>query len=545
MSDQITGSIVPIVLALLVGGAEEVRSQVVTAEPVRRGAAAFVAPRPDATRDGEIRPAAGEGQPLAANVERVIRALESLGSPLPADVTARLERAAGERDVGAIRRLLDPQVLLVVGINPEERVKVGRGPAPAILQQGGYTPALVKVLNEAGAIRPLRITSPQSGPIVAGAAALSMARQDQRHLKQGEVPGGDPGRFLQAEMVTSPPMTEGLGGLGVEYTLALLYSSEAGKREATIGFELGPGTKDLASRGEVPVLFEVRPAIPVRFRILDHDGTPTVAHLSFVDRSGRVHPPQPKRVSPDLFFQRQIYRSDGGVVLLPPGRMTMTYGRGPEYRPVGREIEIPPHGGATIDVRLERWFDPGAYGYFGGDHHIHAAGCAHYTAPTQGIGPEDIFLQVKGEGLNVGCVLTWGPCYNYQRRFFGPHAHALSEPRTVMKYDIEVSGFGSQALGHVCLLNLRDQDYPGSDGTAAKGWPTWTSPVLRWAKAQGAVTGFAHSASGLEIDPGAAAGRLLAAHDRDADGSLTAAETVGVLLPASRGDPLRLPDVEG
>ncbi len=155
---------------------------------------------------------------------------------------------------------------------------------------------------------------------------------------------------------------------------------------------------------------------------------------------------------------------------------------------------------------------------------------AHYTAPTQGIGPEDIFLQVKGEGLNVGCVLTWGPCYDYQRRFFEPHAHALSEPRTVMKYDVEVSGFGSQALGHVCLLNLRDQDYPGSGGTT-RGWPTWTSPVLRWARAQGAVTGYAHSASGLEIDPGKATARLIAADDQDGDGTLTAAEAAGALLP--------------
>ena len=41
-----------------------------------------------------------------------------------------------------------------------------------------------------------------------------------------------------------------------------------------------------------------------------------------------------------------------------------------------------------------------------------------------------------------------------------PVPHKLSEPFTVLKYDVEVSGFGSQALGHVCLLNLRDQTYP-------------------------------------------------------------------------------------
>ena len=66
---------------------------------------------------------------------------------------------------------------------------------------------------------------------------------------------------------------------------------------------------------------------------------------------------------------------------------------------------------------------------------------------AQGVFAEDMFLHVKGEGMNVGCNLTWGPCYDFQRQFFEPTPHKLSEPFTVLKYDIEVSGFGSQALG--------------------------------------------------------------------------------------------------
>jgi hypothetical protein len=473
-----------------------------------------------------------EGQPLAANVERVVRALETLGAPLPGELVGELARAGVDRDGMTLQRRLDPRVLLVVTINPQERVKVGRGPARAVLQQGGYTPVLIKVINEAATTKPLRINSPQSGIVVAGAAELSMARQDQRSLKEGEVRGGAPGRFLQAEMVTTSPMTANLSGLRVEYALAMLYSAEAGRREATIGFDVGQGTQDLGFRGEVPILFEVRPAIPVTLRVRDVDGVPTVAHFTFVDGAGHVYPPQPKRVAPDLFFQRRIYRADGESVLLPPGRIRVTYGRGPEYRLISRELTVPERGPMTLDARLERWIDPSAHGFFGGDHHIHAAGCAHYTDPTQGIAPKDVFRQVKGEGLNVGCVLTWGPCYDYQRRFFRPRPDTLSEPRTVLKYDVEVSGFGSQAMGHVCLLNLRDQAYPGSEGTATKGWPTWTTPVLRWAKAQGAVTGYAHSGSGLEIDPKAASLRTIAALDGDSDGVLTPAEAARGLLPA-------------
>jgi hypothetical protein len=171
------------------------------------------------------------------------------------------------------------------------------------------------------------------------------------------------------------------------------------------------------------------------------------------------------------------------------------------------------------------------YGFYCGDHHIHAAGCAHYTNPTEGVFAQDMFLHVKGEGLNVGCNLTWGPCYEFQRQFFEPTINKLSEPFTVIKYDLEISGFGSQALGHVCLLNLRDQTYPGSDGTKTKGWPTWTTPVMRWAKNQGAVTGYAHSASGLGVNPPAAARRLLVALDTDRDSKLSPDEAAKGLLP--------------
>jgi hypothetical protein len=142
-----------------------------------------------------------------------------------------------------------------------------------------------------------------------------------------------------------------------------------------------------------------------------------------------------------------------------------------------------------------------------------------------------MFRQVKGEGLNVGCVLTWGPCYDYQRRFFLPRPDGVSEPLSLIKYDVEVSGFGSQALGHLCLINLRDQTYPGSEGTSTKGWPTWTTPLLGWAKAQGATTGYAHSGSGLEIDSKAASARLLSALDRNSDGSIGLMEAASGLLP--------------
>jgi hypothetical protein len=64
-------------------------------------------------------------------------------------------------------------------------------------------------------------------------------------------------------------------------------------------------------------------------------------------------------------------------------------------------------------------------------------------------------------------------------------------------HDLEVSGFPSSHAGHLVLLGLQDQDYPGT--RRIEDWPSWDLPILRWAKAQGAVAGFAHSGLGLLV----------------------------------------------
>jgi hypothetical protein len=474
-----------------------------------------------------------EGQPLAANVLRLLDALDYLGTPLPGTTGDSLRSAARRRDASSIQQLLDPHVLLAVEINPESRVKVDRGPAKAELQQAGFTPVLVKILNHSTGTQRLRIVSKQAGAVYGGVAPLSMRRQQQPGLRENQNTNQATDRFLSVEVFDRPPMTDQLSGLEVEYAIALIYSSEAGRREATIGFDIGQGNQDLGFRGEVPILFHIRPAVAVELHVVDAEGQPTVAKLLFRDKQGHVYPSQAKRLAPDLFFQPHIYRADGEVVLLPPGPLEMQSSRGPEFRVVSQQITVPTAATTELNVDLRRWVDPQQYGFFSGDHHIHAAGCAHYTSPTEGVSPTDMFRQVKGEGLNVGCVLTWGPCFDHQRQFFSPSIDAVSEQWNILKYDLEISGFGSQSLGHVCLLNLRDQTYPGSGGTSTEGWPTWTTPVMRWAKEQGGISGYAHSASGLWIDPESAAGRVLLQCDQNKDGYVAEAEARDCLLPAS------------
>lgn len=472
-----------------------------------------------------------EAQPLGANAARVIEAFDYLGArPFSAEEVATIREAIAKRDAEAIQRALHPHVLFEIHLNPESRVKVARGGlGKPVLQQGGYTPVLIRIDNRAGVTAPLRIASPQAGKVYAGTSILSMKRQERPDLLENENTEKRSDRFLEVAMFRDQPMTPNLSGLEVEYAIALLSSTESGKREATIAFDVGDGTQDIGFRGETPVLFEVRPAIEVALAIRDHDGRPTTARLVFEDEYGRVYPAQAKRLAPDLFFQKQIYRSDGETVRLPPGRFTVQSSRGPEYRVRTEEIEIAADGTNRLEFALERWVDPMAHGFYGGDHHIHASGCAHYQFPTVGIDPGHVFPHVKGEGLNVGCVLTWGPGFEHQSQFFGQTANPVSEPLTLIKYDLEISGFGSAPLGHVCLLNLKDQVYPGTEGT--QGWPSWTVPPMRWCKEQGGVAGYAHSASGLHVEPEAEARRLLEKRDADGDGAISRDEAGDQLFP--------------
>jgi len=175
----------------------------------------------------------------------------------------------------------------------------------------------------------------------------------------------------------------------------------------------------------------------------------------------------------------------------------VTYTGGPEYVTGQKEFTVDAKGPSEVEFRLERWIDPTMHGWYSGDHHIHAAGCRHYQNPAEGVLPDDMMRQVRGERVNVSSVLTWGPDYYYQKQFFSGHDHPLSTERQLLHYDLEVSGFPSSHAGHIVLLNLRDQDYPGTKRLT--DWPTWDLPILRWAKEQGAVVGFAHSGWGLAV----------------------------------------------
>jgi hypothetical protein len=461
-----------------------------------------------------------ELQPLAAQAKRIAQALDQmLGAPLNKEQQADLDKALkltdADKAAEAIQKVFDPLCLVGVNINPESRVKVARGPAAARLAQHGWRVFLVKVHNEGGVTAALNCQSPN--------APVTVSTKNSPKPKTPKVDTGE--HWLGIELFDKQPLNARLSGLALEYRILALYSRDAGKREAKLMFDVGQGTQDLGFRNEVAVLFTADPAVEVQLEVIDDDGKPTMGQFVIRDAQNRVYPSRTRRLAPDFFFHDQVYRNHGESVLLPPGKYTFTYTRGPEYRVERREVMVPDRTASADKTphretfRLRRWIKMTDYGWVSGDHHVHAAGCKHYEVPTQGVTPADMMRHILGEDLNVGCVLSWGPCWYHQKQFFSGEVDKLSTKDYLMRYDVEVSGFPSQHAGHLCLLRLKEDDYTypretefdwsfGGERGRFKGrktqligeWPTWDLPILRWGKEQGGVVGFSHSGWGLKVN---------------------------------------------
>jgi hypothetical protein len=439
-------------------------------------------------------PAAVPLQPMAQQARQLSEALDYLGQPLTLQEQKRVNDAIGMPDeaaaVEALERVFDSHVLVNVDINPESRVKVEQGEARPELIEGGARLFLVKVSNLAHVTAELNVVSPNGGNVY----IESNGRPDPPITL---MPQESKDRWAEISLVQRPPLRKRLSGLAVEYQILQVYSRDGGQRSAKISFNVGQGSQDIGFRNDVTIVFNATPTRQITLRVKDEAGLPAMASFVIRDRVNRLYPLPSKRLAPDFFFQPQVYRADGETVRLPTGYYTIQYNGGPESLPHSREVEVNAEGPAELAFQLDRWIDPAKFGWYSGDHHIHAAGCAHYMNPTEGVEPRDMLRQILGEQLNIASVLTWGPDYYYQKQFFSGHDDPLSQTDRLMHYDLEVSGFPSSHAGHIVLLKLKDQDYPGAK--RIEDWPTWDLPIFRWAKAQGAITGFAHSGWGLQV----------------------------------------------
>jgi hypothetical protein len=322
---------------------------------------------------------------------------------------------------------------------------------------------------------------------------------------------------------------------GQAYALLIEYFQGGGSADVRLEWDDGP-----LNPSRIHLQFDASPAVPVAFRVQDDDGAPTMASFTITDGIDRyeqipidntkygqtlnfgysdydrraqreyeyytpdlkgIYPLPSKRLAlidpyPDQYFHAQVYRGDGEHALLPPGAYRVAYTKGPEYLIQTKSIVVPEDvAQLELSFQLKRWIHMRNHGYYSSDSHIHASGCCYYTNPEEGLRPEHVWRMQLGEDLNVANILNWGPNWYHQKEYFTGKDHPLSKPDYIMRYNVEMSGFPSSHAGHIVLLGLREDDYPGT--TMIEDWPTWNLPILRWAKDQDAVTGYAHSGWGL------------------------------------------------
>jgi hypothetical protein len=436
-------------------------------------------------------------QPLAQQVRQLETTLEFLGEPFsPTDrdgINTVLSNPDEAAAISELQSILDRHVLAVVTINAESRVHVVQGAASPELVEAGTRLFLVKVRNEAGVTAALDVQSPNSQPVHFSAWKDSSPEPPER-ITIEDVRN----RWAEISLYKEQPFTNRLSGLAVQYAILQIYSRDSGQRLARLSFDVGQGSQDIGFDKDVEILFDVKPARTILLQVTDHDGASTMASFVLRDRLGRIYPNPSKRLAPDFYFQPQVYRRDGETLRLPDGSYEIVCTGGPEYITETRSLRVSSETeGAKVGFQLRRWIHPRKFGWYPGDHHIHAAGCSHYVTPTQGVDPAVMMRQVEGEHLSVGCVLNWAPCYYHQRQFFTGHDDVHSRPETILHYDLEISGFPSSHCGHLTLLGLKEQRYPNAQ--RIEDWPTWNLPILQWVKSQGGIAGYAHSGWGLAV----------------------------------------------
>lgn len=432
-----------------------------------------------------------ERQAFTAQATRLIDAMNFAGSPISDEDVAAINAASKIEDdseaVNTLQRILNAYTLVDVQISPEARVKLHQGEAKPLLREQGWRAFLVRVHNEPRVTARLDVDSKNSGETMDFGREGVISAEDVRE------------RWLKVEMVDRKPLNPTLSGLALEYRIVTIFSRDAGDREGHIAFNIGQGTQDIGFRNDLNILFDCQPAVKVALNIQDYDGSPTTCAIVVQDEKGQLYPLPARRQAPDFFFQEQVYRASGENLLLPPGNYDIMYSRGPEYLRENIKLAVADVETQTLDIKLKRWSNPEAKGWISGDHHIHASGCSHYQSPDVGVNAEVMMRHIEGEALNIGNVLTWGPGWDHQKKNFSGKDDEISTDRNVIRYDVEVSQFPSDHTGHLCLLRLKEDDYPGTEKKA--DWPSWGLPIMQWAKEQGGVTGPAHSGWGLDVFP--------------------------------------------
>jgi hypothetical protein len=192
------------------------------------------------------------------------------------------------------------------------------------------------------------------------------------------------------------------------------------------------------------------------------------------------------------------YIEGSGWIDVPAGTTRVTVGRGFEWRPSDRTLQVV--SDTTVTMTLTRFVDLGGEGWFGGDFHTHS----NHPPVDYTITPEIALRVARAEGLSVVHLLDQGS------QFTGA-PHAVSDSATKLFYAYE---HRNQVYGHCSLPALRTTIPTGCCLPPAPAYPMLTDLRNQYVPSQAAMIVLAHphSTDDYFYDdgwPGAGLGREL------------------------------------
>ena len=244
---------------------------------------------------------------------------------------------------------------------------------------------------------------------------------------------------------------------------------------------------------------------PARVEVLDQEGKGYMAEDAIPvdgDRTDRKEPwtgtaeEALARLKPEVqnHFSRtlQFYSGGSSRLVLPSGPYHVKIRKGFEFETVEQRVEVLPGQESELTLRLPRWADMRAQGWYSADHHLHIARSHRDLDPV-------LSKWMQAEDIHIATFLRWGHSqgfHNTPQYAFGSDsvyrsgnyllASGQENPRT-------------HILGHTIMLGARDPiDFPDR------------YLIYRLfheeAHRQGALSGYAHGGvalgalNGLSID---------------------------------------------
>jgi Tol biopolymer transport system component len=287
-----------------------------------------------------------------------------------------------------------------------------------------------------------------------------------------------------------------------------------------------------------------RPMGTLRVRVLDKaSGQPMAARVHLMAADGRSYAAPQSWFHTDWHFYPQLeteeysyFHTDGEFeVELPVGPAKLFVSRGFEYLPQEQEVTLDAAKPASLSVALERLekVPAKARGWWDGDNHFHMNYAGAYFNT-----PQRLMKVAEAEDLSVLNNLI---CNKEQR--IPDISHFLGKPdpvSTAQRILYHSQEYHPPFWGHAVFLNIKDHviipEYVGYPNTIVESlYPPNTVP-FRVARAQGALTGYAHGAgANFPVDMALETVDFVEANSAEAMTPLYRAWNLGYRVVASGG----------